>query len=553
MGFYGEYSGNKGWFYTLFCLLLMGILLSCGKTPAPTNKVISPENKAGTTADASEAGNNSNPLAKRAAGYIDVEAGENNNDSATEPNYPTEQKKKAVKLIKADHTLYETIPFSFPLPKEVGDGITYQVTNAPSGAKLDNGYLHWLPGRGQVGLFTFNLDAMEGEKVLSTKPYTIQVKQLPDDFLKFHGPAGVYDDADIGYIFVHGKTSTNLCTEPTGASSYWQGSEEIIAPNEQLRTLVCYDGTEAVENVAKKVAESIIAAPCGKYGKCIVITHSMGGLVMEHIFLHSSPKDVLRPALYKDHELYKKVKLKTAMTISIASAAGGSRAADMVLDLNGTGFLEKIEGSSMASDFQKDSASTESLTVAQSSAVLAPASLDPEVLFMMVPGYSPIVKMQFEGLLDIWLGEQSEPDPLLFNGSIDYARVDSIVGFSSRSDGVIAFRSSCGIKSYYADDGPGHDEYLNDHVKYCVEEPKKDNHYVWFLSELHHNLVAWPVDCVENNYRCNILKPSSGTFSYFTSEHSGKSAIHTIRALLTAELPYDATNPSFLIKNLSIE
>lgn len=464
------------------------------------------------------------------------------------------------------------------------------VRDLPAGAIFDTEAkrIYWIPQKGQQGQHRIHLE-YKNESVLghlvgfaknlfslsqvpdsdtegtATKEVIIKVHELSEASLLEFGPLDVYADDDVGYVFVHGKTLNNLCLASEKGAAYWDPPEEygtksykkrgdtsfeaVIAPNDKLKTIVCYDGSVDVPTSAPDVARQIIDAPCGKYGKCIVVTHSMGGLQLEYIFTHArkAREGDEHPEYFVDSELFQSVKAKTVFVVSLASAAGGSKSADLIVFPEKQSVVQGKIGEIAKKYFNADSGATQSLAVERATKILAPVGEDPGVPFFMIPGYSETVQDSIlDGLGAVFDQLSDDPDKELFNGDLGYPNLDSLVNFHSRSDGIVAFRSSCGSTSVGVDDGPGHTfPSLEEHLEYCFQVEKKPNHYVWFLSELNHSAIALSVDCGAEAFSCSILFPDIYKKTYVPSPiYQGSDAAHTIRELLTKGISkYNPENP----------
>ncbi len=388
------------------------------------------------------------------------------------------------------------------LPAELA---TAQLQKAPEGVALQNGRLIWWPRSAQAGTHSIELKVAEKIWTLSLLVEPLEGQD------QMAGPPKGFSDEDVGYIFIHGKSEMDLCNGGL-ARAYWAGGDAIIAPIAALRTVTCYDGRNDVATEAAKITQQILAAPCGKLNRCIIVTHSMGGLMIEHILTHTRAAAASDPPEYRKHYdsnvAYSKVKDRIAFVISLASAAGGSKVADMVenpttysLDQSSMGAISRIFGAR--------SGSTNNLVPKFAVNVAAPMTANPGVPIYLVAGYS-------RQLLDIgglvggpsdWLGI-TDPDKRVFNADVSYGYLDYMTGFSSRSDGVVSFRSSCGIASDRMDDGPGWDKELSLQFNYCYSATKKPNHFVWFAINLNHSLIQINTSkCTNSDNPCQIYRP----------------------------------------------
>src|SRR5690606_14855111 len=103
---------------------------------------------------------------------------------------------------------------------------------------------------------------------------------------------------------------SNTCDRNGGAWEGWKKTADILSPDPAHRTAVCYDGRDRVEAQAGHVARQIAAASCGQFQKCIVLAHSMGGLMMEYI-LHNARDD----SAAEDHQLFAQIKKRILFII----------------------------------------------------------------------------------------------------------------------------------------------------------------------------------------------------------------------------------------------
>lgn len=82
--------------------------------------------------------------------------------------------------------------------------------------------------------------------------------------------------------------------------------------------------------------------------------HSMGGLMLEHMFTHiraPSSKD-REPDFYKHRDLYAQVHKKVLFVVAVASAAGGSKVADIIEDPGAPFFMVAGYSSNMLGGIQ---------------------------------------------------------------------------------------------------------------------------------------------------------------------------------------------------------
>jgi len=425
-------------------------------------------------------------------------------------------------------------------------GTAVSSSQLPRGAVYEAaaGRLRWIPQVGQAGSYLLPLGAPPAtETLLTIGPVSPSLLQ--------QGPPGPYPDADVGYVFVHGKTTDDLCVNQKLRDEYWGASAAVIAPLESQRLVVCHDGRRRVAETAPAVAQQILKASCGRANKCILVTHSMGGLLVSHMFTHAGAARPGEPAeLFSHAELYRRVKERTLLVVSLASAEGGSRSADIA-----TGEDESTAGqaiSMVVGLLGQNTDSTKNLVVKEATRVVAPLDQDPGVPFFMVAGYSPEVLTGGEALLSTVstilaitpeaksaffavalsaLGS-SQSAGSLFNGDLRYTLLDLLAQFGSRSDGMVSFRSACGVRSGEPLDGPGHDAALEPHLRYCASAPRRPGHHLWFAINLNHSeIITTPAACVKQA-SCAPLVPAQGAMVPPSWASSGASAIAIVRARL---------------------
>lgn len=394
-------------------------------------------------------------------------------------------------------------------------------SSLPQGAVYDKQaqILYWIPQKGQAGDYTISAG---GHSI------TLIVGAAPD--LK-RGPPSKYQDGNLGFVYVHGLSSENYCMKQTDLASYWETTPQLLSPQAELRTLACYDGKRPVEESAIFVAQQIVAASCGPFNKCVVVAHSMGNLIMEYIFDHARTATGSDPesALFAYADLFKQVKNKTLFVISLASAAGGSKAATLLNDPNKDVLIQAI-ASDLADLMGDKTPATQSLTVARASTVLAPIQADPGIPFFMVAGYTAQTTEE-NGLVGNLIGNVPQS---VYNGDDRYARLDPLIRFQSRSDGMVDFRSACGIASALVDDGPGYKAPLAAHFNYCLAGPRKPNHYLWFITNLNHSRIAAPwTGCFNDSNPCISWFPDPGGAGWqLDGNFLYKSSIEVIRSKL---------------------
>ncbi|MGZ3795928.1 MAG: hypothetical protein ACXVB1_06170, partial [Pseudobdellovibrionaceae bacterium] len=401
--------------------------------------------------------------------------------------------------------------------------------------------IYWIPAKGQRGDYSFNVQ----ESGVVKFHFTFHVLGLDESKLRYGGPPFHYQDGDVGYIFVHGAQDKDLCADRSSLDLYWGKAPLTLAPDSNLRYLTCYDGRKAVADVAESVARQIMDAQCGLFKKCIIVTHSMGGLLMEHMFLHARPPTGTdqMPSWYLNRALYQSVREKTLFVISLASAAGGSKTADVAKG-NTANLAQEVVGV-LSRWMGADLDSTANLMVAYASRVVAPFQEDPGMPFFMVPGYTTQTLYEATGVLGSLVDTltNSIPDKV-FNGNRELTLIDQITSFSSRSDGLVDFRSSCGIASADYNDGVAENASLDDHFHYCWGAPKKANHYLWFAVNLNHALITLSTseipECSSSENPCQSRFPASIGTLVPDESFKGMGAIDVIRSKVGSPVPMTA-------------
>jgi hypothetical protein len=398
---------------------------------------------------------------------------------------------------------------------DMADSVEF-VNALPKGASFDSSTktLYWLPQKGQAG--SYNLDLKAGAAIGSLK---IDISAITEENLKIFGPPETFADGDVGYIFVHGAGSVDRCVDHVDLANYWGASIDVIAPDVANRTVVCYDGRRGAIEAANKVAEQISQAKCGRFNKCVIITHSMGGLAMEHLFLNAPTNAV-----------YQSVKDRTILMVSIASASGGSKVADIVY--SDGGFPQEIMGG-ISRIFGANDASTGDLRVSVASHTIAPMTGNVGIPTFMVAGYSMKTLKEDRGIvLGFFDSVVDDVSPVVFNSDRTLASLDSLTGFESRSDGLVDFRSACGVLSDDPNNGMGRSATTDQHFSYCYSAPKKLNHYPLFVTNMNHYVISTPyADCHKSDNLCTtrIPNPFANTMSVDV-KYNGMSAVEVIRA-----------------------
>jgi len=391
--------------------------------------------------------------------------------------------------------------------------------------------LRWIPARGQVGEVSVTFQIAGQPHIIS-----FRIEPIADAVLK-EGPLDLYDDGDLGMIFIHGRVDADLCANRTALWDYWDGGVDGVDPVGGDRTLACYDGRARVDVVAVQVAQQIVAARCGHFNRCVAVTHSMGGLILEYILTHARPAPAGEddPSLFAHHALFTEAKARLLFSIAIASAAGGSKVAAMVVEPSNFPDATRVVGE-IASIFGAVTGATTSL-VPERAAQLAPLDVDPGLPIFMVAGFSDEIIITDSSLVGNWWEMLTSDDGEdYFNGDTGYASLDMLAAFSSRSDGIVAFRSACGIASASINDGPGRRASLEEQAAYCMEAPKKPQHYVWLAANQNHSHIAtMGRDC--SRIGCRIYRASPDGKLEHDSFFDGLGVMSTIRWLLTTSRP----------------
>lgn len=311
----------------------------------------------------------------------------------------------------------------------------------------------------------------------------LKVEAQSEDVLHL-GPPRSYRDGDVGYIYIHGMSMINHCTKDEKAWSVWRGTADIVSPDEKTRSAVCYDGRDRVDQQAAAVAQQMINAPCGRFNRCILIAHSMGGLMIEYILLHADESSHPNPT---ERELFRRVREKTLFVVELGSASGGAEVANVVKYPEQYPKLKHLMGKIGKLVPSREAVNVLALDFATQ--IGAPLQGDPQVPVFMVPGYSR------KNLLSRTYQYNSDN---AFNGNLELAALDRSMGLNARSDGLVSFRSACGIASADETDGPGYKASLNAQLDYCFFSPKKPQHYVWFSMDLNHYAISSPFPKCKN-------------------------------------------------------
>jgi hypothetical protein len=422
----------------------------------------------------------------------------------------------------------ETLELSFVSP----ESSALSLKNAPAGSdwETSTSTFRWIPALGQAGAHAFTITSFKGQQ-----PVEVTVTARDREALKNSGPPDNFRDGDIGYVFVHGAGGTvDRCAAGNDLFEYWGAAPALVAPDSNSRKLACYDGREDVASQAKRVAEQIDGFDCGRYRRCVIITHSMGGLLIEHMFTHTeaAPAGDPNPKFYENAALNRKVRDKTLFVISLASAAGGSKVADILISGSQQSAMQKISGF-LARRVGSTNNAYKNLQSKYASEVVAPIARDPGVPFFMVPGYSKRTLYEERGFFDIISLDIGTPNAKIFNGDSSCASLDYIAGFNSRSDGLVDFRSACGAADANPETGPGYAAPLVSQIAYCATAAKKPNHYPWFVINLNHYDITMPTyHCGLRDNPCETMLFRNGTFEVEPA-YAQKSAVEVLRDRLT--------------------
>ena len=425
-----------------------------------------------------------------------------------------------------------------PLAVHVAASGTLVSTLLPAGALYDQAtqMFRWLPKRGQAGTYlaTFRLTRSGGPV------YAVNLNLTIAPFAEaalLAGPPDAYAEGDVGYVFVHGAGNVDRCSNHADLLAYWGASPAILEPDPAKVKLACYDSRQAAEIVAPSVAQQILDSDCGRFQKCVAVTHSMGGLVMEFILLHGRAANSSdpEPGLFAEHDLYKRAADKVAFVISLSTAAGGSKVATILYEEGDSAPAQEIVAT-IEGWLGVKTGAYNSTTVRRATGVLAPLNADPGVPVFLVAGYSRKTVREAEGdffgFFDSFF--DNVPDSV-YNGDQKSAELDDIVQFDSRGDGLVDFRGACGILSDNPRAGPGYDASVAQHMQYCFFTQRKANHYPWFAINLNHFLLPapWP-NCATAKNPCRSTFPdyARSTYSEDQSER-GRNAAQVMRTRLT--------------------
>lgn len=381
-------------------------------------------------------------------------------------------------------TLQSLVPRKIQLPV----GVNLIDEGWPQGLRYDaeNHIISWLPQQNQAGAYELKLSQEQRDGVL-----VLEVEAQPEETLRL-GPPRSYRDGDVGYIYVHGMSMTNYCATDEKGWKAWRAAADIVSPDENTRSAVCYDGRGRVDQQAAAVAQQIIDAPCGAFNRCIMIAHSMGGLMIEYILLHADESSHPDAA---ERELFRRVREKILFVVELGSASGGAEVANVVKYPERYPKLKHLMGSIGKLVPSRDAIDVLALDFATQ--IGAPLNGNPQVPVFMVPGYSR------KNLLSKTQKTIRADGP--FNGRLELAALDRSMALNSRSDGVVTFRSACGIASDDETAGPGYKASLNEQFEYCFLSPKKPQHHVWFSMDLNHYAIASPFSlCQSEPSSCQV-------------------------------------------------
>lgn len=443
-----------------------------------------------------------------------------------------------------------------PLSVNIRSSEMLSASLLPAGASYDadHGLFLWLPKVGQAGVQTIAFKTAEGTVALKLN---LQISALTSAE-RAAGPRDGASDGDVGFIFIHGLGEIDRCANPADLAMYWGFGPTRLARGSKA-TVLCYDGRLSAETVAPQIAKKILAADCGRFNRCILVTHSMGGLVAEFMMTHArgAKSGDPEPALFSNADLFAAVKSRTLSVISLASAAGGSKVADIAVGSPSSAF--SLFASQITDWMGRDTPSVRSVQVLRASLILAPLNEDPGVPVYMVPGFSPQTAWEWDPWSGGLYGAVTSDIPLqVFQGDTSLTGLDGVMQTKARSDGLIDFRSGCGLRSADANGGPGYSSSLLAQLLYCAKWEKKPNHFVWFASNLNHFLIPkdW-AGCANTDAPCQSFDfdVSNQTLTVNPSRN-GWSAVRVARAKLdenrrpevaeTVTIPDKATSSGLL-------
>lgn len=412
-------------------------------------------------------------------------------------------------------TLKSLVPQYVQLPPDV----TLVHTNLPRGSMYDASThsLRWLPHQTQVGKHLLKVRQQEQDTVV-----VLDVDAHAEEVLNL-GPPGQYKDSDVGYVYIHGMSMKNYCTDDDKGWNVWKWTADILSPDTNNRAAVCYDGRGRIDHQAADVARQIIDSPCGVFNKCIVVTHSMGGLMIEYILLHA--KEGSKVTVW-ERELFRQAQEKTLFVLELGSASGGAELANVVKHPEQYPRHKHLMGQIGKLIPSQDAIDVLALDFATQEA--APLDEDPGVPIFMVPGYSRTILAREE---EVDLGVKD-----VFNGRLDLAALDRSMALNARNDGLVTFRSSCGIASDDEKDGPGYHAPLEDQFSYCFLAPKKPRHHVWFTMNLHHFAIYSPfAKCQKDPSACQAHSLDAQGNIVEREDLRGMDSVTAIRHMLAAQ------------------
>lgn len=400
----------------------------------------------------------------------------------------------------------------------------------PSGAMYNasTGIFRWLPKTGQAGPQTVDFKTSSGAIAFRLK---LQINSLGPTALAT-GPTDGSQDGDVGFVFIHGLGEVDRCADSADLAAYWGSSPTVIGRSSKS-TVLCYDGRSSVETVAPQIARKILDSDCGRYNRCVLVTHSMGGLVAEFIMTHARAAKSTdpEPGLFANAVLFAQVKTRTLSIISLASAAGGSKVADMATNAPSTTFSTII--SQVTNWMGRETDSVRSVVVSRATTVLAPINEDPEVPVYMVPGFSSVTAWEWDKYTGGLYGTLFGSIPAnVFQSEPSLTALDGVMQTTARFDGLVDFRSACGNRSGNSGDGPGYGASVATQLLYCAQAAKKPNHFVWFASNLNHYWIATDWAACSNpqspclNYEMNQTTQTLN----LNANRNGMSAVRVARA-----------------------
>lgn len=404
----------------------------------------------------------------------------------------------------------------------------------PPGAKFDatTGLLLWLPKHGQAG--THDLEFRDSIGFVRLR-LRLKIEPAPASILE-GGPTDGAAHGDVGFVFIHGMGPVDRCADQAELAAYWESTPTVIGRNGPVK-VACYDARVAAEAAAIAVAQQIVDADCGALDRCILVAHSMGGLVAEFILTHDreARDEDPEPALFEKAELFARAKERVLSVIAIGSAAGGSRVADALASQNSNSVSSWVGHAARV--IGQGTEASKSVTTVRATQVLSPVTADPGVPIYLVPAYSVQTSWEWDPWFGGFLGGIIGSVPMkVFQGDRYLAALDAIVLPNSRGDGLVEFRGACGVSSADPHAGPGYSAPLSAQLDYCAKSPKRPNRHLWFLSNINHMWVQTPwSNCGNSDNPCHTLEYIPSTRSLVRHQAlDGKSAVHVIREKIDA-------------------